>query len=128
MQEKIFCKIRKKYVAYTPEESVRQHIITLLNQSFNYPLTRFRVESQIQVGKLDKRYDILVVDKSNKPFMLIECKQNTITLDENVFAQVTRYNITLNAKYILITNGLTSLIFRSTNNGYIQQKTIPHLI
>lgn len=125
--EQIFDIIRRKYVAKTPEEEVRQHTILLLNQQFNYPITRFSVESQINVGKTIKRYDIIVRDEQQKPFMLVECKAPNVSISEKTLSQALAYNIELKAKYILITNGNTTLLFRITKNGVIQQKTIPQL-
>jgi len=123
----IFDRIRRKYVALTPEEEVRQYIINVLNRKFNYPLTRFSLEAQINVGNTLKRYDIIVRDKEANPFMLIECKAKQIPIDEKTFLQATNYNIQIKAPYILITNSLVSLIFHYTTQGYIQIDKIPSL-
>ena len=123
----IYCKIRRKYVACTPEEEVRQHTVFLLNDEFHYPLTRFSLEAQIDVGQLRKRYDIVIYDKDRKPFILVECKAPNVAINDNTVLQATTYNVTLNAKYILLTNGVTTILLRNTKNGYVQQKTIPRL-
>ncbi len=123
----IFDKVRKKYVALTPEEEVRQLIIDTLNKTFQYPLTRFSVESQINVGKTVKRYDIIVREKSGNPFMLIECKAKDVEINEKTFIQASNYNIKLNAPYILLTNSITTLLFHKTPQGYIQENKIPAL-
>lgn len=127
IKEKIYCKIRRRYVALTPEETVRQHTVSILNESFHYPLTRFSLESQINVGQMQKRYDIVIYDSERKPFMLVECKAKTVPITDKTVSQATAYNLTLNAKYILLTNGVTTIILRKTSQGYIQQKTIPNL-
>ena len=127
MENQIYCKIRRKYVALTPEEEVRQHTVFLLSEEFGYPLTRFSLEAQIQVGQLQKRYDIVIYDSERKPFMLAECKAPNVNITEKTIQQATTYNITLQAKYILLTNGATTVLFRKTKSGYIQQKTIPVL-
>lgn len=124
----IFDKIRRKYVALTPEEEVRQLTINILNKEFNYPLTRFSLEAQINVGKTSKRYDIVVRDKDAKPFMLIECKAKNIPITEKTFIQATNYNIQIKAPYILLTNSLTTLLFYKSSEGYVQIKQIPTLI
>ncbi len=123
----IFDKIRRKYVALTPEEEVRQLTIDILNKEFNYPLTRFSLEAQINVGKISKRYDIIVRDSKAKPFMLIECKAKNIPITEKTLLQATNYNIQIQAPYILLTNSITTLLFNKTNEGYIQIKQIPTL-
>ena len=127
MSKQIYCKIRKKYVALTQEEEVRQRTVFLLSERFHYPLTRFSLEAQIQVGQLQKRYDIVVYDIDKKPFMLIECKAPTVTINDKTLNQAMGYNIRLKAKYVLLTNGVTTILFRHYSKGYIQQKTIPKL-
>ncbi|MBR1626610.1 MAG: type I restriction enzyme HsdR N-terminal domain-containing protein [Bacteroidales bacterium] len=127
MENRIYCKIRRKYVALTPEEEVRQHVVFLLSEEFRYPLTRFSLEARIQVGNMQKRYDIVIYDNQRKPFMLVECKAPNVHINDGTMQQATMYNITLQAKYILLTNGITTVLLRKTKNGYIQQKTIPVL-
>ena len=63
------------------------------------------VEKEIQLGELKKRFDILVYDRDHKPWMLIECKAGEIKLDEKVLYQVLRYNISMPANFLVITNG-----------------------
>ncbi|MBO6118138.1 MAG: type I restriction enzyme HsdR N-terminal domain-containing protein [Bacteroidales bacterium] len=124
-RQQVYCLIRKRYVALTPEEEVRQHTVFLLNNNFHYPLTRFSLEAQISLGQLTRRYDIVIYDKDRKPFMLVECKAPSVTVNEKTVQQATAYNIVLKAKYILLTNGKTTILLRNTSKGYVQQKTIP---
>ncbi|MBQ9312753.1 MAG: type I restriction enzyme HsdR N-terminal domain-containing protein [Bacteroidales bacterium] len=127
MNNNIYCLIRRKYVAHTPEEEVRQHTVYILNKQYHYPLTRFSVEAQIQVGKTNKRYDIVVRDNNLQPFMLVECKAPNVDITEKTLSQALAYNINLDANYILLTNSIVTVIFRKTKTGYKQQKTIPIL-
>ena len=127
MTSRLYCKIRKKYVAKTPEEEVRQRTVLLLTEEFHYPLTRFSLEAQIHVGQLHKRYDILIYDSMRKPFMLVECKAPEVKITEKTVEQATAYNVTLQAKYILLTNYHTTVLLRKTSNGYVQQKHIPNI-
>ncbi len=124
----IFDKVRRKYVALTPEEEVRQLTIDILNNEFNYPLTRFSLEAQINVGQRKKRYDIIVRDSQGNPFMLVECKAKNVEINEQTFLQASAYNLNLQAPYILLTNSVITLLFYKTSQGYIQQKTIPELL
>lgn len=127
MNNVIYCKIRKKYVALTPEERVRQHIIFLLSEEFHYPLTRFSLEARFSVGQLTKRYDIVIYKKDKEPFMLVECKANNVKITEKTIEQATTYNVTLKAKYVLLSNGITTILLRNTSKGYVLQKSIPKL-
>ncbi len=102
----IFDGIRKKYMVLTPEEWVRQHFINYLVTELRYPKSLFRIEGSLTYNRLQKRSDILVFDRSGKPWMLIECKSPTIKLNQKAFNQVAVYNMTLGAKYLAVTNGM----------------------
>lgn len=115
MSEEIFDIIRKKYVALTPEEKVRQHIISVLIKDKNIPQSLISVEAQIKVGKLNKRFDILIYDRQLKPWMIIECKKEDINLNPEILNQAIRYNKTINAPYLLITNGKDFFCFKKDN-------------
>jgi len=73
------------------------------------------VEKEIQLGDLKKRFDILVYDRGHKPWMLIECKAGEISLDEKVLYQVLRYNISMPANFLVITNGQFTHAWEKTN-------------
>ena len=101
----IFDFIRKQWLVLNEEEWVRQNFIQFLVQEMKYPTELIGVEKEIQLGELKKRFDILVYSKDHKPWMLIECKAGEITLDEKALMQVLRYNISLPASFLVITNG-----------------------
>lgn len=105
-QQFIFDQIRKKYVILTPEEWVRQHFLNYLINHLGYPKSLIKVESGLSVNKMDKRTDILVYNKDVKPFLLVECKAAHVELDNKVFDQLSVYNCTLKAPYLVITNGI----------------------
>ncbi len=88
---KIFDEIRKKYVVLTPEEWVRQNIIRYLIEEKNYPATLFAVETGILYNNLNKRIDILIYNKDFNPWMIIECKSETVELTNEVLEQAKRY-------------------------------------
>jgi len=104
-KEMIFDFIRKQWLLLNEEEWVRQNFIQYLVQEMKYPVALIAVEKEIQLGDLKKRFDILVYDNDHKPWMLVECKAKEITLDENVLHQVLRYNISMPATFLVITNG-----------------------
>lgn len=102
----IFDIIRKKYIILTPEEWVRQHFIHYLIYHLKYPRSLFRIEGSLSYNTLQKRSDILIFDRDGKPWMLIECKAADIRLSQKAFNQVAVYNMTVNAKYLAVTNGM----------------------
>lgn len=101
----IFDIIRKKYIVLTPEEWVRQHFLHHLI-SLGYPKSLFRIESSLKYNKLQKRSDILVHDRTGKAWMLVECKSPEIKLTQKAFNQVSVYNMSIGAKYLVVTNGM----------------------
>lgn len=105
-RQKIFDPARKKYVALTPEEWVRQHTIRFLNESLHYPLSHMIVEHSLRLNKLHKRADILVYDAYLKPFLLVECKAPGVPVNDKVLEQVSRYNLIFKVPWLLVTNGL----------------------
>ena len=64
------------------------------------------VEKEIKVNNLRKRYDIVVYNTNGSIHLIVECKSPKTTINQNTFDQIARYNLTLNADYLMITNGL----------------------
>lgn len=101
----IFCPIRRKWLVTTPEEMVRQLLIIHLIE-IGYSKNRIAVEKKLLVNGKDKRFDIVVTDEQGKPLILTECKAPGIPVDQAVFDQAARYNMVIDAPYLLISNGL----------------------
>lgn len=104
-QQFIFDIVRKKFVALTPEEWVRQHWIHYLIEEAKYPRSLIAVEMNITVNQLSKRCDIVVYDRGGKPFLIVECKSPDVKISQKVFDQIARYNLTLQVKYLIVSNG-----------------------
>ena len=102
----IFDTIRKKFLILTPEEWVRQHVIFFLLKEKGFPQSLINVEKEIIVGNTRKRYDIVVFYPDGTILLIVECKAPSITIDQLTFDQIARYNLTLNASYLMVTNGL----------------------
>ncbi|MBP1672456.1 MAG: hypothetical protein H6Q25_271 [Bacteroidetes bacterium] len=108
----IFDPVRKKWVLLTEEEKVRQYCIHQLINRHRFPVTLMAVEKQIPLNGLTKRYDIVVFNRSGHPYLVIECKAPSVKLDQSVLEQVARYNATLKAEIIGVTNGLEYRFFK----------------
>ena len=102
----IFDNIRKKYLVLTPEEWVRQHYVSYLRNEKKYPISLIAVEKQLTINGLKKRTDILVFNKQGTPEIIVECKAPAVEITQSTFDQIARYNLKLNAKYLVVTNGL----------------------
>jgi len=107
-KDQIFDPFRKAWVILTPEEWVRQNILQYLVQTCNYPSSLIAVEKTIQLGELDKRFDI-VVYKNDKPWMIIECKEARVEIGDKTLQQILQYQQVLKAEYLIITNGYQTL-------------------
>lgn len=118
---------RKKYVALTPEEWVRQHVLQYLILEKGVPPALISVEASLKVYRTMKRYDLVVFDRNRKPLLVTECKASQVTLDQRVIDQVLRYNLTLGARFLLVTNGLKHYMFKKgTEEGeYLPVKNLP---
>ena len=105
-QLQIFDLVRRRYVALTPEEWVRQHFIHYLTENKNVPISHITVEKSIRVSHLAKRVDIIVFKGGLKPLLVVECKAPSVEITEEVFHQVLRYNMSLRVDFLVLTNGL----------------------
>lgn len=101
----IFDEVRRKFVALTPEEWVRQHILHYLIHDKKFPKSLIAVERGIELNGLQKRFDVVVFANDGLPKMIIECKAPEELLNEKVFEQIARYNLTLRVDYLWVTNG-----------------------
>lgn len=124
-KEMIFDFIRKQWLLLNEEEWVRQNFIQFLVQELKYPLELIAVEKEIQLGELKKRFDILVYDRDHKPWMLVECKAGEISLDEKALYQVLRYNISMPANFLVITNGQFTYAWEKINGGLKEIQQMP---
>ena len=102
----IFDEIRKKFIILTSEEWVRQHVVRFLLEEKKYPKSLINVEKVLKVNGLRKRYDIVVFNPDGSIFVLVECKAPEIKTAQATFDQIARYNMTLKAQYLMVTNGL----------------------
>ena len=127
-REYIFDALRKKWVALTPEEWVRQNFVQYLLQVKNYPSSLIALEKEIKLGELKKRFDILVYDNNHQPWMMIECKAVQVNLDEKVLEQVLRYNVSVPVAFIVITNGEKTYAWQRLTSGLEMLEDIPDKI
>ena len=98
--------LRRRYVALTPEEWVRQSFIHYLIEHLGYPQTLLANEVPLRVGDKQLRADIVLYDRHLRPKMIIEYKAPTIPITQRVFEQIAAYNILLHVDYLIVSNGL----------------------
>ena len=108
----ILDQVRRKFVKLTPEEWVRQNFVQYLITEGKYPPGLIGIEVMAPLNKLKKRVDILIYNRQGQPVMIVECKETDVKLDEEVFDQITVYNMALKVPYLVVTNGIEHYAFR----------------
>lgn len=103
---KIFDPLRKKWVTLTPEEWVRQHFCAWLKGELGYPASLISNEIGITVNGTRKRCDTVIFNREGNPRIIVEYKAPEITITQDVFDQIVRYNMALHAEYLVVSNGL----------------------
>ena len=123
----IFDIIRKKYVVLTPEEWVRQNLVQYLIQEKKYPISLIACEKQLLINNRKKRFDILIFDAYGNPSLMIECKAPSIKISQDTFDQIAQYNMVVNAKNLIVSNGLQhySCEMNHVQKSYVFLKEIP---
>ena len=102
----IFDFLRRRYVALTPEEWVRQHFVHYLVEHKGYPRGLLANEMELRVGEKRLRCDTILYNKALAPQMIIEYKAPDIEITQRVFDQITAYNFLLRVDYLIVSNGL----------------------
>ena len=110
--------LRRKEVAETPEEEVRQWFITVLRDGMKVPEHMMMSEVSLRFGEKPWRADIVVYDRSAQPLLVVECKRPEVTLDQAVVDQALRYNNVLDVRYIAVTNGLKTFMFEKKEGTF----------
>lgn len=109
----VFDPLRRRFVALTPEEEVRQKTLYLLVEHLGVPAGRLAVEYSVKVNGLDKRADAVAFGDDGHPLMIVECKAPTVTLTEAVLEQALRYHSVLQPKFLLLTNGTVLYCYKA---------------
>ena len=123
----VFDELRKKFIILTPEEWVRQHCVKFLQTEKEYPSSLINVEKQLILAGLTKRYDIVVFEPDGKIKIIVECKAPSVKITQETFDQIARYNLSLNADLLMVTNGMEHFFCRMDyeNENYIFLKDLP---
>lgn len=102
----VFDILRRRYVKLTPEEWVRQHFVHYLMNVKGYPSSVIGNEVEIELFDTRKRCDSVVYDNGANPRMIIEYKATDVPITQRVFEQISRYNIRLHVRWLIVSNGL----------------------
>lgn len=125
VRKTIWDPLRKKEVALTPEERVRQWCIGVLAGQMQVPMHLMMSEAGLKLGGKQFRADIIVYDRNVQPLMVVECKRPEVELTQDVLDQAIRYNMVLDVRYMIITNGTRTFICRRQGEGFTFMDTVP---
>ena len=117
--------LRRKEVAATPEERVRQWFIVQLRDVFKVPMHMMMSECALMFGGKRYRADILVYDRKGAPLAVVECKRPSVNLDAQVVEQAMRYNAVLGVRYIILTNGNLTYLYRLEAGRFVPCGSAP---
>ncbi len=132
---KVFDPLRGKYFILTPEEYVRQQFTSWLRYSLHYPTSLMANEVGIELNGTRKRCDTVIFNTDGSWLMIVEYKAPDVSITQEVFDQIVRYNIVLKAQFLVITNGInlycckidyirSSYLFLSTVPDYHEIQTM----
>lgn len=126
-RQMIFDDLRRKYVALTPEEWVRQHFVHYLIDHKGYPEGLLGNEIQLVVGAKKLRCDSVLYDRSLHPRMIMEYKAPNVNITQKTFDQIMTYNMLLHVDYLVVSNGLSHYCCHIDydNQKYLFLKDIP---
>lgn len=124
---KVYDELRKKFVALTPEEFIRQNFVGWLHNHRNFPLSLMANEVGIKLNNTTKRCDTVVFDRGGQPVMIVEYKSPDVEITQSTFDQIVRYNMQLKARYLVVFNGLQKYCCRIDYNNHTYNfiKNIP---
>lgn len=122
----LFDPLRKKELAATPEEKVRQWFIQRLLQDCGVPRHLMMSEVGMKYGAKTYRADILAYDRDGAPLLVVECKRPDVQLSEETARQAMRYNMVLGVRWLMLTNGTRVLVFRREGDTFLPQGQIPN--
>ena len=107
----VFDSIRKKWLKLIPEEWVRLNCIEFLVNEKKISRSLISVEKEFKLNDLKKRFDIVVFNKKGEIYLLVECKAPNVKISQSVFNQITKYNLVLKSKFLMISNGINHYFF-----------------
>lgn len=126
-KEVIFDFLRRRYVALTPEEFVRQHFVHFLTDCLGYPRSLMANEVAINLNGMSRRCDTVLYKRDLLPQMIVEYKAPSVEISQKVFTQISQYNLVLKVDYLVVTNGLSHYCCKMdySNQSYSFLSQIP---
>ena len=134
---KVWSRVRKKWLAETPEEHVRQEYLLVLIYEYGYCLEQISEEMEVTGrGSAQARADFVIwrsaQDKAEhkSPLIIVECKSDNVTIRPKDYAQGDNYARLTNAPFFVTHNNTETKFWRVRGDrmpGYLEEiEDIPH--
>ncbi len=134
---RIWSQVRKMWLHETPEERVRQEHLCVLVNEYGYALEQIAEEKAVaERGSSNARADFLiwrtVQDRTNrlKPLIVVECKADNVTIDQNTYTQGSNYAQYTGAPFFVTHNNRETKYFKVDHErmapNYDEIENIPH--
>lgn len=124
---RIYDVLRRRFVALTPEEWVRQHFVNFLICDKSYPQGLMANEVSLKLNSTSRRCDTLIYSREGRPLAVVEYKAPSVAVTQSVFDQIARYNSVIGAPYLIVSNGLSHYCcrFDAECGTYVFLREIP---
>lgn len=113
----ILDRCRNRFVKLTPEEWVRQNMVEYLIKEKQYPAGLIMNEATVDVNSMHKRCDTVIYNRDMTPQVIAEYKAPSVKITQKVFDQIAMYNMKLNVKFLIVSNGLSHYCCEVINDG-----------
>lgn len=124
--ETIWDPLRKKDVALTPEERVRQWFIRYLHENRGVPMHQMMSEVRLECpGGKTYRADIVVYGRGGVPSAIVECKRPEVALTGEVLAQALRYGALLGVGCLILTGGRSTVVCLRGKSSWERSACVP---
>lgn len=121
----IFDTVRQQWVVLTPEEWVRRHVAEYMVEYCGFPLRSIAEEYPVSVNGMAQRADIVAMGSDGRPAVLVECKEASVAIDNEVFSQAVRYNAVIGCRHIVMTNGRETHCWEFVDGEYRPESRFP---
>ncbi|MEX1666011.1 N-6 DNA methylase [Zhongshania arctica] len=136
-KRKIWSPVRSKWLAETPEETVRQKYLLVLINEYGFTLDQIAEEIDLTGrGSASARADFAIwrtaKDKAddNAPFIIVECKSDNVTIKPHDYDQGENYARICGAPFFVTHNSRETKYWRVKKDkvpGYTEEiENIPH--
>ena len=126
-ETRVWDELRRCWLVLTPEEWVRRHLIRFLSEQGGVSAQMICQEYPVSIQGMPQRADVVVFGSEGVPLLLAECKAPSVRIDAEVYAQALRYNAVVQARYLMLTNGLKHYIYERRTDGYVPLSALPDL-